>query len=232
MTVRTLLSAALGASFVAGSAFGGTETWEFDLASAGGDVVWTSPAPVEPSAFEFEASYEIAEVMATTPLLPGGGAGGQMLTSEVSDSYTPALLAGDGTEAGPAPVVLVDQFLAPAPAGTSLNSEPFEGVFRVEVDPAGFVTGSLSELEFGFVRRPFPGVDYEDLSVLDIEVSGTVTVTAVTAKPGDLDGDGVVGSSDLGIMLAAWGSSDAAADLDGDGAVGTGDLGILLAGWG
>jgi len=48
----------------------------------------------------------------------------------------------------------------------------------------------------------------------------------------DLDGDGSVGSGDLGILLAAWGSSDPAADLDGDGTVGSGDLGILLAAWG
>lgn len=53
------------------------------------------------------------------------------------------------------------------------------------------------------------------------------------AGPGnpDLDGDGVVGGSDLGLMLVAWGSNDATADLDGDGVVGGPDLGLLLAGW-
>jgi len=51
-------------------------------------------------------------------------------------------------------------------------------------------------------------------------------------SPADLDGDGEVASGDLGILLAAWGSSDSEADLDGDGAVGSGDLGILLASWG
>ena len=42
------------------------------------------------------------------------------------------------------------------------------------------------------------------------------------AGPGnpDLDGDGVVGGSDLGLMLVACGSNDATADLDGDGVVG------------
>jgi len=54
----------------------------------------------------------------------------------------------------------------------------------------------------------------------------------VETLPADLDGDGTVGSGDLGILLAAWGSGDPAADLDGDGTVGSGDLGILLAGWG
>lgn len=48
---------------------------------------------------------------------------------------------------------------------------------------------------------------------------------------GDLDGDGVVGGADLGLLLAAWGDSGPA-DLDGDGVVGGGDLGLLLAGYG
>jgi len=47
----------------------------------------------------------------------------------------------------------------------------------------------------------------------------------------DLNGDGAVDASDLGILLGAWGSSDAAADLDGDSIVGAGDLGLLLGAW-
>ena len=53
--------------------------------------------------------------------------------------------------------------------------------------------------------------------------------------PGDLDGDGVVKTTDLLIMLAAWGQCPAegecAADLDDDGTVGTTDLLTLLANW-
>lgn len=54
----------------------------------------------------------------------------------------------------------------------------------------------------------------------------------------DIDGDGDVDQSDLGILLAAWDSSpgddnwDYRADIDGDGHVGQSDLGILLANWG
>jgi len=49
----------------------------------------------------------------------------------------------------------------------------------------------------------------------------------------DLNGDGEVGSEDLGIMLAAWGPCGGClSDLDGDGVVGSPDLGILLAAWG
>lgn len=52
-------------------------------------------------------------------------------------------------------------------------------------------------------------------------------------KSPDLDGDGVVGGADLGLLLSAWGSCQppCPADLDGDGVVGGGDLGLLLAAW-
>jgi len=46
----------------------------------------------------------------------------------------------------------------------------------------------------------------------------------------DLDGDGRVGSSDLTILLAAWGQSGPG-DLNGDGTVGSADLTILLGAW-
>jgi len=54
----------------------------------------------------------------------------------------------------------------------------------------------------------------------------------VAGNPADLDGDGVVGSGDIGLVLAAWGNAGGPEDLDGDGVVGSGDLGILLAAWG
>lgn len=56
------------------------------------------------------------------------------------------------------------------------------------------------------------------------------------AIPGDLDGDGSVGVSDLLILLASWGPCPdcnvCPADLDGDCTVGVSDLLILLANWG
>ncbi len=60
------------------------------------------------------------------------------------------------------------------------------------------------------------------------------------AKPsqtvGDLDGDGMVGTSDLLILFASWGScancDDCPADLDDNCSVGVSDLLILFANWG
>jgi hypothetical protein len=49
----------------------------------------------------------------------------------------------------------------------------------------------------------------------------------------DLDGDGAVGGSDLGALLAAWGiAPGSAADLTGDGRVDGADLGSMLSAWG
>jgi hypothetical protein len=51
--------------------------------------------------------------------------------------------------------------------------------------------------------------------------------------PGDLDGDGEVGVSDLVALILAWGPcSGCAADLDGNGAVGVSDLVALVLAWG
>ncbi|MGP1346003.1 MAG: S8 family serine peptidase [Phycisphaerales bacterium] len=49
--------------------------------------------------------------------------------------------------------------------------------------------------------------------------------------PGDLDDSGGVNSNDLGILLSAFGSSDAG-DLDGDGDTDSDDLGLLLGSFG
>lgn len=60
----------------------------------------------------------------------------------------------------------------------------------------------------------------------------TVTVRPVAVVFGDLDGDGVVGGSDLTLLLSAWGPCPACpADLDGSGQVDAGDLAALLAAW-
>ncbi|MFO0826705.1 MAG: lectin-like protein [Phycisphaerales bacterium] len=62
--------------------------------------------------------------------------------------------------------------------------------------------------------------------------SGTLTLTC-EACVGDINGDGIVNASDLGIFLGAWGAgAGSPADLDGNGIVNATDLGILLGAWG
>ena len=69
------------------------------------------------------------------------------------------------------------------------------------------------------------GTDY---MVIRARVFGAASTCAA-----DLDGDGLVDGSDLGIMLGTWGAcSGCDADLDGDGLVDGSDLGIMLGSWG
>ena len=63
-------------------------------------------------------------------------------------------------------------------------------------------------------------------------VSGTFAVAMASNCPCDLDADGVVGGSDLGLLLSAFGSAFGRADINADGIVDGIDLGLLLAAWG
>jgi len=61
----------------------------------------------------------------------------------------------------------------------------------------------------------------------------TGVVLRLTTKPGDLDADGTVDTTDLLALLASWGDCDGCpADINGDGLVNTTDLLTLLANWG
>jgi hypothetical protein len=71
------------------------------------------------------------------------------------------------------------------------------------------------------------------LPTIDASFSGDATLVAQGAKacaPADLNCDGVVDGADLGLLLAAWGTSGPG-DLNGDGTVDGADLGLLLAAW-
>ena len=71
------------------------------------------------------------------------------------------------------------------------------------------------------------GTDYTDFNDLPFSI--------VPAIVGDIDGDGMVSTTDLLLLLASWGGcldcDDCPADLDGDCMVGTTDLLLVLANW-
>lgn len=72
--------------------------------------------------------------------------------------------------------------------------------------------------------------DFEYCYLYALELSG-----ALSALAGDLNRDGVIDGSDLGLLLGAWGVCNDAnaceADLNGDGEVDGADLGVLLGEW-
>ena len=64
--------------------------------------------------------------------------------------------------------------------------------------------------------------------------SGTLTFGVLTDEapcPADLSGDGVVGFSDLSIILSSWLTSDGG-DVNGDGETNFSDLSLVLSAWG
>lgn len=66
-----------------------------------------------------------------------------------------------------------------------------------------------------------------EAGVDDFRVEG---IGCTAADPADINGDGIVDGSDLGLLLAGWGA--ASPDINGDGIVDGSDLGLLLAAWG
>lgn len=64
--------------------------------------------------------------------------------------------------------------------------------------------------------------------------TATFSPTCPDICPADLDGDGVTGGQDLGLLFVAWGpcSGDCPADLNDDGVVDGQDLGLLFTAWG
>lgn len=98
----------------------------------------------------------------------------------------------------------------------------------------------VDNVEHLFVRNLQPGQYVLEVKRLDTNPANPTWEAAVAwilpAKPGDLNGDGVVGPADLGALLGSWGPcgpvNGCANDLNGDGAVGPADLGILLGNWG
>ncbi len=92
--------------------------------------------------------------------------------------------------------------------------------------------------EFWFYRVVGGGHDWPGRSGnMDIDATTEIweffdgIADEAPSNPADLDGDGCVNASDLGVLLSGWGPDGTAGDLDGDGGVDAADLGILIALW-
>lgn len=80
----------------------------------------------------------------------------------------------------------------------------------------------------------FTALDLAPASVVEAGVDGVKILSfdcTPPTIPGDLNGDGQVDGSDLGILLGQWGGPGSA-DLDGNGTVDGADLGVMLGHWG
>ncbi len=110
--------------------------------------------------------------------------------------------------------------LTPEGVGGSVNTS-FNGMYIGDISSA---TGGTVEIDYlRFDRGTFAPAGW--------------TYPPSEELPGDLNGDGMVGSADLDIVRANWGSTVTPGDLmmgdaSGDGNVGSADLDIVRANWG
>ncbi|MBT8483999.1 MAG: hypothetical protein HKO59_08375 [Phycisphaerales bacterium] len=105
-------------------------------------------------------------------------------------------------------------------------------------------TSSGGSFTFGASELEIAGVEFDDLVLFatapgpggSLQMSIDNLLVGAATCTGDIDGDAVVGFTDLLALLAGWGDCPPGgmcpADLDGNGNVGFTDLVQLLAGWG
>lgn len=105
-----------------------------------------------------------------------------------------------------------------------------QGTFTSQLD-SNSIVGSLVRFPDG--RRT--GDDASDW-VFTASPSPGASNGGCASPPGDADGDGAVGLSDIAVLVGHWGQSvppaPASADLDGDGAIGLGDIAVVVSNWG
>lgn len=122
--------------------------------------------------------------------------------------------------------------------GTSSSAALVSGTVALLLgaDPTLTPDAALSVVAASSTNLDALNQDYEDmLGAGRIDVGQALEAIGVLVIPGDLDGDGIVSSLDLLLLLGAWGpcppKGQCPADLDHDGVVGSIDLLILLGEW-
>ncbi len=73
---------------------------------------------------------------------------------------------------------------------------------------------------------------YDPYDPESVDTPGTENPACPNPCPPDIDGDGIVGVSDVLALIAGWGGNDPTHDLDGNGIVGVGDILIMIGAWG
>jgi hypothetical protein len=204
--------------------------------------------------------------------IPLGEATITSITAVQTGDAAPVVLVPDGAGGFTfatlinAEVVIEASFLGePIQIAPTVVPLPFAGTLTIATDGSAAVEVSIDatvdeSIEPGL--EPFTGIPLDIPTILPpggtahLLLSGTIqsvalqfslggSLAALADEPppiGDLDGDDLVGGSDLGILLLAWGAckppgplpggnGTCPADLTGDETVDGADLGILLLNW-
>jgi hypothetical protein len=196
------------------------QTWTFDESTTGGDVLWTSPTAVDPSAEVFAGVYEITLVEVTAIVF------GFPLDLDVTDQVPPELLIGTGDAVGPAPVTLADLpvVFPDPPAAPAIAAD-----ISVSLNADGFGTLSATNIILGDYDSPF-GV----VPITGMRIAGTVEVLPTVLA--DVNRDNRVNVDDLVQVVTAWGlcpdlPEECPADVTLDGEVDVDDLVEVIVKW-
>lgn len=112
-------------------------------------------------------------------------------------------------------------------------------IVATDIGDGQFTSGTAEDRFFGVYHAdgiskihmklvPFGGGTGIEVDHIQYGIAGFTKGCVATA---DINGDGAVDGADMGLLLAAWGTSPCEADLDGDDIVGGADLGLLLSAW-
>ncbi|GAF88229.1 unnamed protein product, partial [marine sediment metagenome] len=182
-------------------------------------------------------SYEEDDVAGISADPP---ASGKAFATWVGDiAYVADQLAAETTVTMPADDVAVTAAYVSAYTLT-VNSGSGDGqytagtVVNVDADAPG------TNLQFDAWTGDTGGIADVDAASTTITMSATdaeITATYRAVLPGDVNGDGFVGGTDLDFILGDWGHSGTeiiypAADINNDGFVGGTDLDYVLSDWG
>jgi 2',3'-cyclic-nucleotide 2'-phosphodiesterase/3'-nucleotidase/5'-nucleotidase len=110
-----------------------------------------------------------------------------------------------------------------------VNTRDFAG------DPLAFTAGDLGPEGLDFIAASDSPTGKPMIAV-GFEISGTARLFEIgDACEGDVNGDGIIDSGDLGLILGFWGACTdpvCATDVNGDGFTDKADISVILANWG
>lgn len=176
-----------------------------------------------------------------------GGADGE---NDIDSGFTTLMSPGFATPSVPDPVISYWYWFK-NDTGANPNADPFRvdlsldggatwiNTFETMQSTTGWVQGTLRVSDFGIpswaMRVRFVAADVVPPSTVEAAVDD-IRIIGMScpgdALPGDIDGDGAVGATDLALLLGAWGTTNVALDLDGSGTVDGGDVAMMFVNWG
>ncbi|MBT4530199.1 MAG: hypothetical protein HOC27_03255 [Phycisphaerae bacterium] len=200
--------------------------WEFSENTNGNNVYWTSSTSVDPSADQYEFTYEITYVGVDIVFL------GQIIGPEdVTSQIDPEFLFGTGLVNGPTPIVMMDEALE-ADADGDTEIDVAANIF-MQINGKGFGQFNVTEVFLGDVMVdtgwPF---GWQNVDIDRIYMNGYMDITPIIIEcPEDTNGDGNVNVSDILAAIGNWGGSGDG-DVDGSGIVDVSDLLAIVGAWG